>query len=324
MRAALAELGVSYDRLRDIEHDAALGNGGLGRLAACFMESMATLGIAAHGYGIRYDHGMFRQVIQRRLAAGISRELADLRQSVGGRPAGRQPIRSASAARSRPDSSRMARPASLWHPAEIVDAVAYDTPVIGWRGHYRQYLAALVRVDSDPLRLDAFNRGDHVGALAERARANAISQVLYPERRDAGGPGAAAAAGILLHLRLAAGPGRPAHAPADGDIRIAARQGAIQLNDTHPAIAVAELMRILVDLHEIPWDEAWQITTGHDFLYQPHAAARGAGKLAGLADGASAAAPHADRVSDQSAAPGCRLRTATDRWPAAGGAFADR
>ena len=91
MRAALAELGVDFDRLRNVEPDAALGNGGLGRLAACFMESMATLGIAAHGYGIRYDHGMFRQVIQRRLAAGISGELADLRQSLGVRAAGRQP-----------------------------------------------------------------------------------------------------------------------------------------------------------------------------------------------------------------------------------------
>ena len=179
MRAALAELGVDYDRLRNIEPDAALGNGGLGRLAACFMESMATLCIAAHGYGIRYDHGMFRQVIKDGWQQEYPENWLDLRQPMGSRAAGCA-HRSASAARSRTDRAVTATASYVWHPAETVAAVAYDTPVVGWRGHYVNTLRLWSAWAADPLRLDAFNRGDHVGALEPRARANAISQVLYP------------------------------------------------------------------------------------------------------------------------------------------------
>jgi starch phosphorylase len=261
MRAALAELGVNYDKLRDIEHDAALGNGGLGRLAACFMESMATLGIAAHGYGIRYNHGMFRQVIrdgwqleypENWLAFGNPWEVArtDAARQVGfGGTVETQP---------RDDRETL----FIWHPAETVDAVAYDTPVLGWRGHYANTLRLWSAWTSDALQLDAFNRGDHIGAQSERARANAISQVLYPSDDTP--------AGQELRLRqeyfftsasLQDLVGRHLK-QQNGDIRTLPDTVAIQLNDTHPAIAVAELTRILVDLHDIPWDEAWQITNG--------------------------------------------------------------
>jgi glycogen phosphorylase len=181
MRAALAELGVDYNRLRDIEHDAALGNGGLGRLAACFMESMATLCIAAHGYGIRYDHGMFRQVIQ----DGWQREYPENWLTFG------NPWEVA-----RPDASHKVGFGGtvetngeryVWHPAELVDAVAYDTPVVGWRGHYVNTLRLWSARAADPLRLDTFNRGDHIAALEPRDRANAISQVLYPSDETAAG-----------------------------------------------------------------------------------------------------------------------------------------
>src|SRR5579862_3049947 len=135
MRAALAELGVSYDKLRDIEHDAALGNGGLGRLAACFMESMATLGIAAHGYGIRYDHGLFRQKIkdgwqsetpENWLASGNPWEFE--------RPEAVYPIGFGGQVEAveGPDG----KAAYEWYPAETVEAVAYDTPMVGWRGRH--------------------------------------------------------------------------------------------------------------------------------------------------------------------------------------------
>ena len=138
-------------------------------------------------------------------------------------------------------------------------AVAYDTPVVGWRGRYANTLRLWSAWAADPLRLDTFNQGDHVGALAGRARANAISQVLYPSDENP--------AGQELRLRqeyfftsasLQDLVGR--HLRQHGDIRTSPDKAAIQLNDTHPAIAVAELMRLLVDVHEVPWQEAWQIT----------------------------------------------------------------
>jgi starch phosphorylase len=259
MRAALTELGVDYDKLRNIEHDAALGNGGLGRLAACFMESMATLCIAAHGYGIRYNHGMFRQVIkdgwqheypENWLAFGNPWEVSrsDVCYPVGF--GGIVEIATAADGKA----------SFVWHPAETVTAVAYDTPVVGWRGHFANTLRLWSAWATDPLQLDVFNRGDHMGALESRSRANSITQVLYPSDDTP--------AGQELRLRqeyfftsaslqdLVA-----RHIHQHGDIRSLAEKAAIQLNDTHPAIAVAELMRILIDLHEIPWDEAWRITT---------------------------------------------------------------
>ena len=257
MRVALAELGVDFDRLRELEHDAALGNGGLGRLAACFMESMATLAIASHGYGIRYDHGLFRQVIR----DGWQKEYPENWLSFG------NPWEVA-----RPDVSYLVGFAGkvesegsngnarfIWRPSETVTAVAYDTPVVGWRGRYANTLRLWSAWSADPLRLDEFNRGDHVGALAARARANAISQVLYPSDETP--------AGQELRLRqeyfftsaslqdLVA-----RHVRQHGDIHSLADKTAIQLNDTHPSIAVAELMRLLVDEHRLPWQEAWEIT----------------------------------------------------------------
>jgi glycogen phosphorylase len=140
-----------------------------------------------------------------------------------------------------------------------VTAVAYDTPIVGWRGLYANTLRLWSAWAADPLRLDTFNQGDHVGALAGRARANAISQVLYPSDENP--------AGQELRLRqeyfftsasLQDLVGR--HLRQHGDIRTLADKAAIQLNDTHPAIAVAELMRLLVDVHEVPWQDAWRIT----------------------------------------------------------------
>ena len=224
MRAALAELGVDYDRLRNVEHDAALGNGGLGRLAACFMESMATLQIAAHGYGIRYDHGMFRQVIK----DGWQHEYPENWLTFGNpwevtRPDATHVVGFGGTVETRAGADGTT--CYVWHPAEAVDAVAYDTPVVGWRGHYANTLRLWSARAADPLRLDAFNRGDHIRALEpqgprERHIAGAVS-----ERRDPGRPGTAAAPGILLHLGVAPGPRPAAHAPAQGRHPPAARQG---------------------------------------------------------------------------------------------------
>jgi starch phosphorylase len=259
MRAALTELGVDYDRLRNVEHDAALGNGGLGRLAACFMESMATLRIAAHGYGIRYNHGMFRQVIN----DGWQQEYPENWLSFGNpwevaRPDATHLVGFGGTIETLTTADGTTRYA--WHPAETVDAVAYDTPVVGWRGHYANTLRLWSARAADPLALDAFNRGDHAGALAPRVRANAISQVLYPSDETPAGQELRLRQEFFFtsaSLQDLVGRHMRQH---NGDIRLLPDKAAIQLNDTHPAIAVAELMRILLDLHELSWDEAWQIT----------------------------------------------------------------
>jgi len=265
-RAALAELGVDLDRLRAIEPDAALGNGGLGRLAACFMESMATLEVPAFGYGIRYDHGLFRQVI----IDGVQHEYPEEWLALGNpwefrRPELAYDIGFGGSVRAVQDAGETRH---VWHPAEIVEAVAYDTPIVGWRGRHVNTLRLWHAQAADPLRLDAFNLGDHLGALADQIRAEAISKVLYPSDETPAGQELRlrqeyffASASIQDLLRR--------HMRAYGDIRSLPDKAAIQLNDTHPAIGVAELMRILVDLHALPWDEAWDIVT-RTFSYTNH------------------------------------------------------
>jgi starch phosphorylase len=258
MRAALAELGVDLDRLRGIEPDAALGNGGLGRLAACFMESMATLSVAAYGYGIRYNHGLFQQVIK----DGWQREYPENWLNNGNpwefeRAEIAHPVGFGGHvdAVTSPDGATT----HIWHPAETVIAVAYDTPVVGWRGAHVNTLRLWSARAPDPLRLDDFNRGDYIGALSNRVRANAISQILYPSDESSAGQElrlrqeyffSAASLYDLVNR----------HLRQHGEIRTLPDKAAIQLNDTHPAIAIAELMRILVDLHALPWAEAWDIT----------------------------------------------------------------
>ena len=147
----------------------------------------------------------------------------------------------------------------VWHPDETIEAVAYDTPVVGWRGKHVNPLRLWSARAVDPLRLDVFNRGDHVGALSDQARAEALSKILYPSDETT--------AGRELRLRqeyffVAASLQDlvQRHRNAYGSLHTLPDRAAIQLNDTHPSIAIAELMRILVDLHNIPWDEAWQIT----------------------------------------------------------------
>ncbi len=147
----------------------------------------------------------------------------------------------------------------MWHPSETVEAVAFDTPVVGWKGRRVNPLRLWSARAVDPLRLDVFNAGDHVAALTEQARAETISKILYPSDETP--------AGQELRLRqeyffVSASLQNlvSRHRRIFGDIRSLPDRAAIQLNDTHPAIAVAELMRILVDMLGIDWDEAWEIT----------------------------------------------------------------
>ena len=258
LRAALEPLGVDLEKLRIAEPDAALGNGGLGRLAACFMESMATLAIPAFGYGIRYDHGLFRQIIR----DGWQREYPeDWLQSGNPWEFARPEIAHEIGFGGVVEAVTIgeSRIKHVWKPAETVEAVAYDTPIVGWRGAHVNTLRLWSARAVDPLRLDAFNSGDHVGALTDRVRAESISKLLYPSDESPNGQelrlrqeyffsSAALQDLVRRHLRVY------------GDLRSLPDRVAIQLNDTHPAIVVAELLRILVDLHDIPWDEAWDIT----------------------------------------------------------------
>ena len=267
MRSALAELGVDLDALKEIEPDAALGNGGLGRLAACFMESMSTLGVAAYGYGIRYDHGLFRQKIK----DGWQSEVPENWLDSGNpwefeRPEVIYPIGFGGQVEAfeGPDGKTVAR----WKPAETVEARAFDTPVVGWRGRNVNTLRLWAARAPDPLRLDEFNRGDHVGALVGQARASAISKVLYPADESPAGEelrlrqeyffSSAALQDILRR-----------HHRQHGEFKTLHEHVAIQLNDTHPAIAIPEMMRLLVDVHGIEWNEAWDITVA-TFSYTNH------------------------------------------------------
>ena len=260
VQEALAPLGVDFEKVRQAEPDAALGNGGLGRLAACFMESLASLGIPAFGYGIRYEHGLFRQIIR----DGWQNEYPEDWLNNGNpweyaRPEISHDIGFGGVVEAVVVSE--ARVRHVWHPAETVQAVAYDTPVVGWRGEHVNTLRLWSARAADPLKLDAFNYGDHLGALADRVRQESICKVLYPSDESPAGQElrlkqeyffASAALQDLVrrHLRVY------------GDLKSLPDRVAIQLNDTHPAIAVPELMRICVDLHGIPWDEAWEITQG--------------------------------------------------------------
>src|SRR5437764_170217 len=266
VKAALGDLGVDLDRMRRAEPDAALGNGGLGRLAACLMESMASLGIPARGYGIRYDHGLFRQVIR----DGWQMEFAENWLSFGNpwefaRPEFTYDIHYGGRVETATKGRRLQQ---VWVPDETVEAVAYDTPVVGWRGRHVNPLRLWSARAVDPLRLEVFNEGDHVGALAQQSRAEALSKILYPADYTPAGRElrlrqeyffVSASLQDILRRQM----------QYYGDLPSLPDRAAIQLNDTHPSIAVAELMRLLIDIHHLPWDVAWRVTVG-TFSYTNH------------------------------------------------------
>ena len=253
MEQALREHGLDLARLEELEPDAALGNGGLGRLAACFMESLASLDIPAYGYGIRYINGMFRQRIddgwqvelpETWLAHGnpweFERRESAYRIGFGGEVRGEAG-------------------AIKWTPAETIEATAVDTPVVGWRGKRVNTLRLWTANALDPIRLDAFNAGDHVGALEAQTRADSLVRVLYPADSTPAGQELRlrqefffSSASIQDIVRR--------HVQYHGDVRTLPEKAAIQLNDTHPSVAVAELVRLLCDEHGLTFDEAWDIT----------------------------------------------------------------
>ncbi|MDB5622180.1 MAG: glycogen/starch/alpha-glucan phosphorylase [Devosia sp.] len=257
VRDALKNLNVDLGDLINLEPDAALGNGGLGRLAACFLESMSSLKIPAYGYGIRYVHGLFRQEMSEGwqvelpedwLAHGNPWEF-ERRESAyeigfGGMV---EPVTA-------PDGTVRQE----WRPNDHFLAVAFDTPIVGWRGARVNTLRLWSAQPIDPILLDKFNSGDHLGALEESSRAEAITRVLYPADSTA--------AGQELRLRQEFFFSSASlqdivrrHLQQYGDLHSLPDKVAIQLNDTHPAISIAEMMRILMDVHGLDWAVAWPL-----------------------------------------------------------------
>ncbi|MBX3581244.1 MAG: glycogen/starch/alpha-glucan phosphorylase [Rhizobiaceae bacterium] len=268
MRVALKSLGVEIDMISGLEPDAALGNGGLGRLAACFMESMATVDIPAHGYGIRYANGMFRQEI----SDGWQVELPETWLDHGNPWEFERRERSFEVGYGGHVESVTSKDGRLehhvWKPVERVLAVAYDTPVVGWRGKRVNTLRLWSSMAVDPILLDAFNAGDHIGALRESNKAEALSRVLYPADSTP--------AGQELRLRQEYFFSTASlqdivqrHLSQFGELLSLPDQAAIHLNDTHPAVAVAELMRLFMDVHGVDFDKAWDATK-RTFAYTNH------------------------------------------------------
>ncbi|UXT60560.1 glycogen/starch/alpha-glucan phosphorylase [Agrobacterium fabrum] len=267
IRDALSSLGVDLDVIAGLEPDAALGNGGLGRLAACFMESMATVDIPAYGYGIRYVHGLFRQ----QMADGWQVELPETWLAHGNpwefeRRESSYEIGfggSVETIGGYEDPQRF-----VWKPAERVIAMAYDTPVVGWRGTRVNTLRLWSAQPIDPILLAAFNAGDHIGALRESNKAESLTRVLYPAD--------ATPAGQELRLRQEFFFSSASlqdilrrHLQQYPDFTSLPDKVSIQLNDTHPAISICEMIRLLCDVHGLEFDEAWKITQG-TFSYTNH------------------------------------------------------
>lgn len=251
----MAKFGQDFRTIIEDEPDAALGNGGLGRLAACFMESMATLGCPAFGYGIRYEHGLFRQ----RFEGGRQVETPEdwLKQAHPwefARPESAYTIGFKGHVESRDGRD-------VWVPGESVFATAYDTPVIGWQGKWANTLRLWGAHPTTMFDLERFNRGDYTAAAEPETLARTLSRVLYPDDTTYQGKElrlkqefflTSAALQDILRRFL----------QDHKDLRKLPEKVAIQMNDTHPAIAGPELIRLLMDGHGLSFADALQIAQG--------------------------------------------------------------
>ncbi len=255
---ALDELGLEYQNIRDAEWDAGLGNGGLGRLAACFLDSMATLGIPAVGYGIRYDYGIFYHSIQ----DGYQVEKPDLWLRYGNpwdivRPELQVPVNFYGHSEMYRDEEERLR--FQWKGANEVLALAYDTPIPGYQNNIVNHLRLWKATSSTSIDLKSFNQGEYINAVRDTQLNENISRVLYPNDKVFVGQElrlkqeyflvASSLHDILRRFRK-----------QSKDWRKLPKYVAIQCNDTHPNLAIPELMRILMDEEGLDWDLAWDIT----------------------------------------------------------------
>ena len=255
---ALHQLGYELETLVDKERDAALGNGGLGRLASCFLDSMATMDLPAWGYGIRYQYGMFRQTV----TDGFQHEHPDYWLNFGNpweieRPYITYPVKFYGGVEEEDvDGVKMYK----WVGGEEISAVAYDNPVPGWNTPTTINLRLWSAKPAREFDLESFNTGDYVQAILAKQRAETISAILYPDDRTYQGK----------ELRL-----KQQYFLASATLQDIIRrylvnhttfdefpeQVALQLNDTHPALGIPELMRLLLDEHKLGWTKSWDITS---------------------------------------------------------------
>ena len=266
-KLALDELGHDIHELEETEVEAGLGNGGLGRLAACFLDSIASLGIPGYGYGIRYEFGIFHQKIIR----GYQVETADNWLRTGNpweipRPRSLVPVEFYGRVESTPNSKGAMK--YQWVDTQNVMAMAHDIPVPGYKNDTVNNLRLWSARSSRELELEHFQAGDYFQAVQNKHESEIISKVLYPADHNQLGKElrfkqeyffvSASLSDIIRRYKKA-------HTSFD----TLSDKVAIQLNDTHPALAIAELMRILIDLEKVSWDKAWEITT-NTFAFTNH------------------------------------------------------
>ncbi|MGH9565291.1 MAG: glycogen/starch/alpha-glucan family phosphorylase, partial [Candidatus Angelobacter sp.] len=257
-RAVLAELGVELNQVLELEPDAGLGNGGLGRLAACFLESLATMNMPGFGYGIDYEYGLFRQEI----VDGRQHEKPDLWKAEGTpfyieRPHEICAVPLYGRIEHSRDSEGNRR--QRWVDAKIVIGVPNDMPVAGFGGNTVNYLRLFTARASQDFDIEIFNRGDYIRAVEQKIASENISRVLYPSDSLLSGKELRLLQEYFLvacSLKDIVRQYLSAHSGFDDF----PEKVAVQMNDTHPSLSVAELMRLLMDEHEIDWDKAWQIT----------------------------------------------------------------
>ncbi|MGB5440469.1 MAG: glycogen/starch/alpha-glucan phosphorylase [Gammaproteobacteria bacterium] len=266
-RKALAEIGLDLETLREQEFEAGLGNGGLGRLAACFLDAMATLGIPGVGYGIRYEYGMFHQNVEN----GQQTESPDPWLCFGNpwefpRPEVIYPVQFNGYVNCFRDAQGHTQ--HHWVDTEVVNAMAYDMPVPGYGNDTVNNLRLWSAKATHDFDLRLFNSGNYINAVEEKTASEKLSKVLYPDDSTEGGRTlrlkqeyffASASLQDILFRYL------KTHKSFDA----LPDKVAIQLNDTHPAIAIPELMRLLIDTHHLGWEQAWDLTL-RTFSYTNH------------------------------------------------------
>ncbi|MFA7174277.1 MAG: glycogen/starch/alpha-glucan phosphorylase [Kiritimatiellia bacterium] len=266
-KQALKELGLSLSVLVEQEEEPGLGNGGLGRLASCYLDSLATLEIPAVGYGIRYEFGIFDQTIK----DGWQVEITDKWLRYGNpweivRPEIAYNVKFGGSTQRVTDAQ--GRDSVRWHPQSVVKGVAYDTPILGYRVGTCNYLRLWKAEAVESFDFAAFNYGDYYRAVESKMHSENITKVLYPNDEAIQGKTLRlqqqfffVTCSLQDMMRAHTLMGRPMSAFHEG--------WAIQLNDTHPSLAVAELMRLLVDVHRMAWDQAWEVTR-RTFAYTNH------------------------------------------------------
>ncbi len=255
---AMSDLGLDWNYMRELERDAALGNGGLGRLAACFLDSMATHELPGYGYGIHYDYGIFRQVIR----DGHQVEEPDNWLRDGNpweieRPEYQFPVHFGGEIKEERDEQ--GRSATRWLHYDTVLGMPYDMPIAGYGNNTVNNLRLWTAKASEEFDLAFFNNGDYIGAYEQKLMRENITKILYPNDRIEKGRElrfkqqyffvSCSLQDILRRFRA-----------SNQDWNVLPDKVAIQLNDTHPAIAIAEMMRLLMDQHGLGWDPAWDLT----------------------------------------------------------------